>query len=94
MTSIFDKIFLGSSIFNIRSMKLYGTLLVVLDYQSGLYLFRITPSKTLTFVGNIYNPFYEEFEYNPLTGLLYLAKKGKIVSSLLNPYTLSLVMTG
>jgi hypothetical protein len=47
IVGVLDKTFLGIKNFNIKSMKLYGSLIIVLDYQSGLHLFRIRPTKTL-----------------------------------------------
>lgn len=59
IAGILDKTFLGISNFNIKAMKLYANLIIVLDYQSGLHLFRILPTKTISIVGFIANPFFE-----------------------------------
>lgn len=75
-------------------MKVYGRVVIVLDYQSGLYIFRLLPTSMLQIINHIAFAFFEEFEYNSMTGTLYLAKKGKIVSTVLNPNTHSIAETG
>lgn len=91
---VVDKTFLNRNRFNGKAMKLYGKLLLVLDYQQGLILIKLQPTNFLSVVGIVSSPFHDDFEYNPITGVLQLMKKGKIVSMLLNPSTLELSSTG
>ena len=85
---VIDKTFLNKNRFNGKAMKLYGKLLLVLDYQQGLILMKLQPTNFVSIVGIVSSPFHDDFEYNPITGVLQLMKKGKIVSMLLNPSTL------
>jgi hypothetical protein len=94
LLSVTDRTKLSLQSFNIRAFKVYGRLLMALDYASGLLVLRLLPANTLSRAGRIVFPFYEEFEYNALTGVVFLAKKGKIVSAVVDARTQVVAASG
>jgi len=79
--NLIDKTFFGFDSFYLKDMQLHGNLLIILDYHSGLHLLRITPTRRFVQVSTLPEPFYENFQYSTVTGVLYLGKKGKVVST-------------
>lgn len=45
LVSLIDKTFYGLDSLYFKDMQLHGNLLILLDYQSGLYLLRITAAR-------------------------------------------------
>lgn len=67
---------------------------MALDYTNGIVVLRLLPTKTLRKLGVIGFPFYEEFEFNTVTGVVWLAKKGKIVSAVIDATENTVAMAG
>lgn len=58
---VIDKTLLNKYKFNGKAMKLYGKLLLVLDYQQGLIIMRLLPTNFMTVVGIVSSPFHDDF---------------------------------
>ena len=78
---IVDKTTLGVNLFNLKAIRIYDSLVILLDYHFGLHVLQLSKGKRLSLSGQISEPFFEEFSYDVASGLLLLAKKGKVVSA-------------
>jgi hypothetical protein len=58
---VIDKTLLNKNKFNGKAMKLYGKLLLVLDYQQGLIIMRLLQTNFLTVIGIVSSPFHDDF---------------------------------
>ena len=67
--------------FNLKAIRIYDSLVILLDYHFGLHVLHLSKGKRLSLRGQIAEPFFEEFSYDVASGLLLLAKKGKVVSA-------------
>ena len=50
---LIDKTFLGVDIFNLKAMRLYDSILMLLDYNFGLHILRLSEARKFTLLGQI-----------------------------------------
>jgi hypothetical protein len=58
LVGLIDKTFFALDVLYIKALQLNGDLLAMLDYNTGLYIMRITPTRRFAFIGSLPEPFY------------------------------------
>ena len=56
---IVDKTTLGVNLFHLKAIRIYDSLVILLDYHFGLHVLQLSKGKKLSLSGQIAEPFFE-----------------------------------